>query len=344
MRRKLLSYLCPSCGYETDYKNNMRRHFYNLKEPCPKVIRKVELTDDVKEHVLLNRRYDQDGAQLVVQGGVQSGTQPTVQVVNNINQIINNFNVINNFVSNINPLDKITHLIQYSDMALVPFEEQVERKYEGCVEKLNNDGYKYGYELDIDGIIDIIDEVSQVTSDNMNELNVLYDEKGKKIALYSGEWKSLRVNHAIKHVISIIKSCYTNAYEAFLIRRIKNGTMSQYKKQKSCELLREYYKFLGSNEVLPGVSDDFPTDDIASLDDGVREEFNELYKKVIEKMTIGEKTKIHSEVIGVIQRNSRKNIDELNKKIVSLIQMDEEFKTNLIGSTTVSHAPTDSKT
>lgn len=47
-------YKCPRCGYETKHKNFMRNHFYNLQKPCKGVINPMELTHEIKEHILVN--------------------------------------------------------------------------------------------------------------------------------------------------------------------------------------------------------------------------------------------------------------------------------------------------
>lgn len=51
-------YTCPRCGYMTDHKGSMRRHLYCTKrETCPSYNHPIELTVEIKEHILLNRVY-----------------------------------------------------------------------------------------------------------------------------------------------------------------------------------------------------------------------------------------------------------------------------------------------
>lgn len=50
-------YRCPSCMYETDKRHSMISHFNDLKKPCPKLY-DIELTPEIKEHVLANRVYN----------------------------------------------------------------------------------------------------------------------------------------------------------------------------------------------------------------------------------------------------------------------------------------------
>jgi hypothetical protein len=50
-------YECVCCGYKTSLKTDMRRHLYTAKKNCPKTENIIELTDEIKEHILANRVY-----------------------------------------------------------------------------------------------------------------------------------------------------------------------------------------------------------------------------------------------------------------------------------------------
>jgi hypothetical protein len=51
------NYLCIRCGFTTKIKNDIRRHFYNIKKICPAIKNNIELTDEIKEYILNNRIY-----------------------------------------------------------------------------------------------------------------------------------------------------------------------------------------------------------------------------------------------------------------------------------------------
>lgn len=50
-------YECIRCGYKTNDKYLMRRHFYDKKKTCQGIVNNIELTDDIKECILENRKY-----------------------------------------------------------------------------------------------------------------------------------------------------------------------------------------------------------------------------------------------------------------------------------------------
>ena len=50
-------YECPRCGFTTYHRASMRTHLYKKIKPCPGSRNTIELTDDIKQHILDNKRY-----------------------------------------------------------------------------------------------------------------------------------------------------------------------------------------------------------------------------------------------------------------------------------------------
>jgi hypothetical protein len=50
-------YTCPRCGLETRLKGNMARHLYALNKPCPATDNVIQLTDEIKRHILDNHVF-----------------------------------------------------------------------------------------------------------------------------------------------------------------------------------------------------------------------------------------------------------------------------------------------
>ena len=86
-RKAKLPYTCPSCGYETVQKNDMKKHFYKVLKPCPKQLNNIDLTDDIKEFILANRIYHQP-----------------IHEADSVTQTININNTVVNYVDDIGAL------------------------------------------------------------------------------------------------------------------------------------------------------------------------------------------------------------------------------------------------
>ena len=54
---KATPYECIRCGYTTIEKSYMRRHLFSLKKVCASKKTDIELTDDIKNNILINKIY-----------------------------------------------------------------------------------------------------------------------------------------------------------------------------------------------------------------------------------------------------------------------------------------------
>ncbi len=50
-------YECIRCGYTTIQKARMRHHLYSKKNICPCLKNDIELTNEIKDKILINRKY-----------------------------------------------------------------------------------------------------------------------------------------------------------------------------------------------------------------------------------------------------------------------------------------------
>ena len=139
------AYECPRCSYSTRHKTNMKNHFYKLKSSCPAVTSDMELTDEIKEHVLNNRVYR---------------PQTPVQHEPSTSTIIHQYNTINNFIAGMDAVEKLTKYMQYSQKTLIGFEQSIDDQFSRKVKRLEMDGYKYGFQLNSQDLLDVIDDIS----------------------------------------------------------------------------------------------------------------------------------------------------------------------------------------
>ena len=155
-----IPYLCVRCGYSTDFKGNMRTHFMK-KKPCPTALNNIELTDAIKNEILKSRIYHIPKNEMSVQ-----------QIINNN---IQHNNTVNNYIIKMDTMEKLNHYVNFNKIETIGIEFDVEEKYKNEINKLEGDKYKYGFHLNNDKLLEIIDNISNV-SDNLDDFNVLYDD------------------------------------------------------------------------------------------------------------------------------------------------------------------------
>lgn len=316
------SYECPRCGYSTLHKTSMKRHLYSKQKMCPTITSMISLTDDIKEHIMNYKKY------LVQSGG-------------NMLQTINQYNTINNFIATINPIEKVSKLIEYKNLDIIDFEQTVEDKLSDRAKRLEKNLYKNGFTLKFDDILDIIDQVSKINDFvDFVSMNLIYDNLRDKLHIYQyGTWDEMILTLGIKRVIELIQLYYFDFYECYLIRRYNN------KESDTHDLLEQYYKFIGIYDIEPYIklkSDNkvlYPREDehfhinYSSYDLNkytLCDKFYNLYCKTRDKTTKSEINSVKKSVADIIIRNSNHNIRELNKKITEIFRLDSIFKADLI--------------
>lgn len=302
-------YTCVRCGLTTTNKDNMRRHLYVKKVPCQGCMNNIELCEDIKQYILNNRIY----------------CMPVQPVINN--HIINNYILCTDFI------DKIQKYSQYTQNMLTSIDDKLDNQYRSNVTRLTNDAYRHPFELNTDKLFEVIDEISNTSK--VNDINLYYDSKSDKVHIYAGEWEERMSYCGMKRIINIIQSCYWNAYEIYLLRRIETVDMSL-ATQRCIELLEEYYKFIGCFEIYPYCKDKHkneimynqgdPMFDVYTNDYALSDRFFKKYKQVTEKTSQSDVNAIKRRFIKILRCNTKKNIDKLNKSILELFHMDEGFK------------------
>lgn len=332
-RRRKPPYECCRCGYRIQEKGAMVKHLYKLKKNCPGIQNHIELTDEIKECILNNRVYH-----------MPKDPVPPPTVCN----IMNTFNTMNNYISQLNPIDKLTKYMDYNKNELICIDQSIEEKYMPKCERLQKtQGYRHGLEFKKQDLLEIIDDVSNVCNGNgLEELNIMYDSKSNKLSLYGidqeKEWKQLLVASGIKKIIELIQEYYLNSYECYLARRLFDDKEKAFHKQICKEQLEEYYKFIGCFDVDPYVKGHFDNEILFSSDDdefytdsretSIQDELYPMYKKIRDKTTKCDINSTKREVLDLIKRNTQKNVTDLNNKVVELFRMDEDFKNEIMKS------------
>ena len=321
-----LPYTCICCGYEAIQKNDMRKHLYK-KKPCPQTKNIIELTDQIKDHIMKNKVYHLP--------------EKTPQQI--INNTINYNNTINNLITNMDTADKLTKYISFNDHNLIDIDTKLEDKFKKNVQRLENN--RPDQDLDKHVLFEMIDQVCSLAHDGqMKDFNIVYDEKFNRLKLYdsSGVWEESILIVGIRNLLIKIQEYYFDPYERYLIRKIRaDDQLNGPRQMRMMEHLKDYYQFIECFDIEPFVKNSINDTEILYNTDDDRydclaefteentklvHEFREKFKKIKDNTTKSFVNDTKKNVIDIIKHISKKNVDELNKKVISLFNMDEDFK------------------
>ena len=324
MKNKIPPYTCPRCGYQSPRKWDIHRHLYTRTTRCPGVVDDIELTEEIKQYIINNR---------VFKPKKQEPTSTTNTTI--INSVVQNYNSFNNMLASIDVVDRIMHLAKFKDTPIIDLETSVEGRYSAIAEKLDNNSYHFGFEMNHEDMLETIDDVSSTKGD-MQNFNIIYDNISDKLKIYDGEWEDYMLSKGVKKIISTIKAYYWDAYECYLLRKL-NSSANALEKQRCRELIKEYYHFICCFDIDPFVKDK-PDSEI--LGDKSRnaydmsEQYYPIYTKQKEAIT---KTKgiskdMKKKVIDLIKRNTEKNIKNLNREVYDIFSMEHGFRNIIMSS------------
>jgi len=236
-------------------------------------------------------------------------------------------------------MEKLQKYNDYKQIETINIEDKIETAYRKNTHKLKNDAYKYGFGLETRDFLEIIDEASGNPNGRIENINIIYDEKRNKLNMYqSDDWQAFLIESGMRNIIMIIKENYFDAYEVYLIKKIEGQQGDAQKRAEYKELLDEYYKFIATFDIEPLVKnrsnseilDDDDSKDWSIENNTLQDTYMPKYKAIRESIKTTERKAMTKQVLDIIKRNSKSNIIDLNKKIITLFHMDEGFKNLLV--------------
>jgi hypothetical protein len=309
-------YQCIRCGYSTKRKDDMRKHLYSIKSQCPTTKNDLELTEEIKQHILNYRVY-----------------KPPV---NKPNTQITNYNLICNFVGKMTNTEKLEHLLNHTQQKLIDFEDGLESKFESKIDRLANDNFNIPYQLEDKDLYGLINNVTRIDADQFDRLNIIFDKKVNRILFYScQQWDSTIADYGIIDLVRYLQSYLLNSYEQYLIRNIHG---SKYGAQERCDLkkhLEIYYRFIISLGLNPYVCSKNDEEIIGYfLKDNNEYYLEEYYLKWFEELKQEvkqpEKNNVKKQIIKILKDNTSHNVQELNNCVLNLIKADQTFKEQIL--------------
>lgn len=312
-------YHCPRCDHKTVHRNDMKKHF-ERKKICANE-RGVELTDEIKNVVLTEHRY-----------------HPPVKDTRNI--VINN-NTLNKFILKMDFNEKMKHILEYKNKKLVCFEDTIENQFENRVNRLEMDKYPNGYFLEQNDFFKIVNSVTRIRKENIEDFGIFYRKTIRRLELYSGTtWEMFIDEDGALEVIRLIKSYFLDHYEQYIIKQLfkSDGEESEQigiDHPKLLEYLKIYYRFISIFELRPFVSDCTDKDLIGKelseqTNHVLAEKYMGLYSDEKGNLKACEKNQTKKKIINIIKDNTSQNVTELDALVVEILRADDLFKQRVL--------------
>lgn len=300
-------YKCPRCHYTTTQKGDMRKHMFNLQKPCPATHHNIELTPEIKEHILNNRVYHVP----------KQTPQQVLNVQINVNQ------QIHNYIAKLDSNYKLNAYLDYHNTSLNQLSSQLENDYGDTRRSIENDTKSIShFKLSTEDIIGIIDKAT-CANDVLN-MNVLYDKPTDRLKIFDeDEWESYAFEQGVKELTKKLQDNYLDDYEIYLLQKYIDSPA--FTKQCAKECLQEYYTFLVTFDIKP-----FPIQSRDSNFYQYKEPSYKIYTCVQEKLTISKMHETKRLVYNMIKKNCLANTLELNQTLMDIIKMDETFRNKII--------------
>ena len=185
----------------------------------------------------------------------------------------------------------------------------------------------------------LIDDVKEMSiTKNINEFNIFYESKIKTLYIYNdNEWTKMHISEGIIIVIKKIQEYIWDKYEFYLIRKIEDKSISLRLGQEFNEYLVEYYKFIGCFDVDAYVNNKndkcILTENATKTDGGgeISDKYMIIYNNCVDKLMKRDINNMTKKIIEIINHNTIHNIKDMNKTVIELFNMDEEFKKMICG-------------
>ena len=316
-KEQMQDYECPRCGYQTEWRKNMKKHLIDKKKPCPN-FKNLELTDEIKNTVLDFRRY----------------FAPKKETVTNNSYNSTNYN---NYISGVDTLEKLTSYLKYTKTSIMDINDFVEEQHQAIVDKMENDEFKVPHLIDSQKFLNLIDDMVKTDSNKHEEMNVVYDDMLDRINIYCDkEWTNYMIVPGLHRIIEILRSNYLNVYECYLYRKMfaDKKMTNAYQLNEIRIKLTEYYKFLAIfnhkpyvyAEPIEYVVNNYKTED----PDEFRNYGMKLYNDTAKSLSKTDTSSTKKAVLDIIKRNHKVNLKRLNESVLELIKVDEEFKKSFL--------------
>lgn len=315
-RRKLKDFVCPRCGYTTNKTKDMVRHLYEIKKPCPADLNDIELTDELKEKIMIDRTIKEQAITNIVNNNIVNNT------TNNNNNITNNTtnNTINNqinlhihqFVLDSSFEHKLQLYAKCNNMMIDSLENRARIACEdvGWLDSKTNTIKNAHHVIKEETCKNIFDTISSAPEDCLSCI-FKTDNDGYYNIFDGKKFVNRNEVESMQHIIGTLKNVFFDEYEQTLIKKKNDDDMDPNMKLRYYNILKAYYQLLHAFKMQP---------DIMTVD-------RDVWAKMISENDSYKLERIYNDFADIVKENTTRVTKQYNQIV------HEFFKKMLINVT-----------
>lgn len=153
-------------------------------------------------------------------------------------------------------------------------------------------------------------------------------------------WRTILLEAVLRNIIAELQTCYLNAYEYHLLRKYHKKGVCNHEKTRLHDLIQKYYRFLVCFDLMPFIKCKSNNEVMLSPDDlkhpkeiemfSIEEYWYPYYKRIESELTISEMKQTKAKVASIVKQHTEEaDLTELKRRIMDIIQVDEEFKAKI---------------
>jgi hypothetical protein len=257
----LCPFTCPRCGYEVGIASRMRIHFAK-KRPCPVTVCSIELTEEIKNIVLRDRKYRP------IQEVKEAKEETPVQqnIVQNIGTVNNNFNI--NVLDKLLPLDYLFEgYAKKTNKQIETIEEFITRcvKKKGWLGSIGQEGQSPHPVVKLEDYATLLDGSWLPTDKNklpciISEMPTVKEEEDEKedtdmfVSKGDNRYESKDEKETMKLIIQCAQQIFFKEYESYLldvIQKYPDDHPDNIFSIRAYNLLKDYYTILIAVDLEP---------------------------------------------------------------------------------------------
>ena len=221
----------------------------------------------------------------------------------------------------------------YTGIETRTIEQTLEIKFKDAIDRLDSAIIKTPLLLTKENIFEYVD---RVTNTRLNDLNIYYDNKLKKINIYQESgWGTLQEDSGVARVVELLKSYYLNDYEFYLVKNI-NWCKSQVSGRVLMnDHLKILYHFFSIFLLSPFISSLRDRDILGyqirdECEYVLRDKYLAIYRDEKEQIKDSERHQVKNKILKIIKTNSLQNITELNTAVMEILRCDVDYRNSFL--------------